>query len=125
MKVTFSFNQVYSLEQNAIRRTECYDLVRSYMGIPEGTFWSMDDMLEAVRSEFILYDNEYDELCFSIRGNEFVKKNIEHACEVEKAWVDVQNMFNNPKPSDLLPGYAGRLAKAVKKFKNLLDDTEW
>lgn len=129
MKIVFTLNQVRQIQINSARRTEVYDLVRSYLGIPVGKRFDNFDLIDILSGNtFIKYQKDTDACtddndCFiSVRGNEFCLPTVLHAVHTEIAMQNIGTALNHVK-NGLIS--ASQLSKVVKHAKSMIDMTEW
>lgn len=124
MNIVFTYNQVCLIQIAAVRRSEIYELVRSYLGIPAGRLWTNIDLKTALTDDtFTKYSvGDSANIYFSIRGTEFCLPTVLDAIGVEIAIEDIQtslNAFTNNEIS------LSAVAKTVKRAKALVDAVEW
>lgn len=122
MKITFSLNQVAQIQIATLRRSEVYDLVRSYHGYEQGTYFGDKELLISLESDFLMFLNEYGEKCFSIRGTEVGLETALHSIKTLMAIEDIQHKLNG------LVDYTSSIydvRKAVKNAKDMIDAVEW
>lgn len=124
MKISFSYNQICQIQIATIRQSECYELVRSYLGIPVGAHFDEFDLIDTIIGDtFNKYPDEFGDLQFSIRGTEFGLNTVLHACRTLIAIQNIQLALNalelNNKSS------LKHVREVVKNAKLMIDAVEW
>lgn len=124
MKIVFTYNQVCLIQIAAVRRSEIYELVRSYLGVPDGRLWTNLDLKTALTDDtFTKYSlGDSADIYFSIRGTEFCLQTVLDAIDVEIAIEDIQTSLNYFTINE---ASLSTVAKTVKRAKALIDAVEW
>jgi len=132
MRISFTLSQADAFAQSEVRYHQCYDLCRSYAGIPVGTFWGPKDLYAFLSESGMLTEytrSDDDERRVSIRGNEFVLKDIYLAINTRLAMDSVKIQLQEVKNQSALKLPMGRRIKdlngSMNTLRSLLSSFEW